>query len=479
MIIHPKNYSTSSSQSQDDGINFDRKFKVYTDSIVKHKNYSGLPYKKKGDGQIVWVATKKSQIGKARMKWWTEKCHEYNIPIEDGCWAKIARKVHPTGMHTCQCCGKEMSIFYEYMKKPMLKKVNARFKVNYSQDDYTIREAITQLCKTQGDNDFFASLFGLSSGLQKDELVKEIYDRFVHNNDGILSPGVMSNLPDRYDGFHSYGLCCRKEKDKGRHDENMATYTQDRRAYEEWADGDFNLANRLMGEFKKAPKCICPKCRKLRKMSADHIGPISLGFCHSKNFAAMCKSCNSSKNNRFTYEDVKTLREIEEKGEKVISWHAKTIWDALKNKVTNDADAKKLSELMSACHQNILGIFAEIHSLGGDDFLKSYLHPDYAMYDITFEDFDPLDLSKLKIKSKKLDSDNKKSNSERYVRVAFDSLNEFAQKKNRRADIVVDEFKDQIQSIVDAFNDGKMDSAKQQLQTLIDRVSAYFVVKWN
>ncbi|WP_279167754.1 hypothetical protein [Muribaculum intestinale] len=26
---------------------------------------------------------------------------------------------------------------------------------------------------------------------------------------------------------------------------------------------------------------------------------MSLGFCHNRNFAPMCSSCNSSKNNRF------------------------------------------------------------------------------------------------------------------------------------------------------------------------------------
>ena len=55
----------------------------------------------------------------------------------------------------------------------------------------------------------------------------------------------------RFNGFHSYALCCRTKFDKGRKRENMLTYGQDRRAYQEWSDGDYNLANRLMGEYKK------------------------------------------------------------------------------------------------------------------------------------------------------------------------------------------------------------------------------------
>ena len=48
----------------------------------------------------------------------------------------------------------------------------------------------------------------------------------------LLSPGVMSNAPDRLDGFHSYNKCCRAKEDKGRSKENLNKYGEDRRAYE-------------------------------------------------------------------------------------------------------------------------------------------------------------------------------------------------------------------------------------------------------
>ena len=49
---------------------------------------------------------------------------------------------------------------------------------------------------------------------------------------GILSPGAMSNPPDRFDGFHCDNLCCRGTADKGRHKKNLQTYVTDRRVFE-------------------------------------------------------------------------------------------------------------------------------------------------------------------------------------------------------------------------------------------------------
>ena len=123
----------------------------------------------------------------------------------------------------------------------------------------------------------------------------------------------MSNAPDRLDGFHTYNSCCRAVKDKGRHKSNMSSYSRDRRAYEFWSDGDFVLANNMMGQFhsyKKDFKCPEPKCKNIGKPSPDHVGPISLGFIHRPHFRPMCSACNSKKNNRMTLSDIKSLFKI-------------------------------------------------------------------------------------------------------------------------------------------------------------------------
>lgn len=351
-------------------IEYDKNFEDYVEMIVAHPNYQGLFYDRDRNGKVNWVVTGISDKGKNRRSWWDKKCIENNIPIQRGCYAKIARLIHPTGKHVCQCCGKEKSIYYEYPNKNTTKNINKILgtHINPESDEerteHTIREIIEIYCDSVTKAKQLAQAFNLPSPNSVEELITSTYRELVDKESKLFSPGVMSNSPDRFDGFHSYGLCCRTTKDTGRHPENMDTYTQDRRAYEEWSDGNYNLANRLMGEFRKQPPMQCPICGNIAKMSADHIGPISLGFCHSTHFAPMCSSCNSSKNNRFSKTDVDTLIALENKGEQVISWHSKYIWDLLKGNINDDTEAQKASSIMAKCHQNILNILAIIHKKG-------------------------------------------------------------------------------------------------------------------
>jgi Alw26I/Eco31I/Esp3I family type II restriction endonuclease len=241
----------------------------------------------------------------------------------------------------------------------------------------------------------------------------------------------MSNPPDRLDGFHTYNGCCRSKQDTGRLSSNLSRYTQDRRAYENWADGNWNLSNRLMGEYQRyAPLMKCPDCGKQLKMTADHIGPISLGFTHRPKFNPLCKNCNSKKNNRITLSDVKQLIADEKKGEIVISWHSKPIWDKLKNKVLTENDALLLSKLMRTNLHHVLIVFSMISEAGFDDYLKRFLHPEYSFWDYKFEKFDPK-TGPAKIISKELSSVNKKKNANRCIRIAFESLADYKKKANR------------------------------------------------
>ena len=466
-------------------------FEKYTEEMVKHPNYKGLFYERSEDGRVKWVVTGKSDNGQKRQAWWDKQCRKMGIPIEKGCYAKAARLVHPTKIKVCQCCGKELSIMYEYPDKRLLKKINDFFGLSLAQTDYTIKEIIRNHCKSEKSAMFWIDVFNLNISQRfidnnttadiRQKIIDKVYKEFVTKESSPLSPGVMSNCPDRFDGFHSDGLCCRERSDKGRHSDNMKTYTQDRRAYEEWADGNFNLANRLMGEFAKGDKTyVCPQCGKRRKMTADHIGPISLGFCHSTNFAPLCKSCNSAKNNRFTKSDINTLIALENDGYQVISWHSKPIWDALKNKVRSDSDAKKLSIVMLNCHQNILKLFTKIYITTGQEYLKRFLHPEFAYYDYRFENFHPLHLDELVVKSKELDSVNKRKNAERYIRVAFESLEEFNEKSNRKITFIVDQYEPTIQKLIRFIKQNSYQKADALLNDLI-RVISMNIKKamWN
>ena len=57
-------------------------------------------------------------------------------------------------------------------------------------------------------------------------------------------------------------------------------------------------------------------------LSADHVGPISLGFSNRPSFNPMSARDNSAKGNRLTFKDFNQLIKEEKNGEKVVSWHS-------------------------------------------------------------------------------------------------------------------------------------------------------------
>lgn len=443
----------------------------YTEEIVSNPAYNGLYYERGKDGRVKWVVTGKSENGQKRLAWWNEKCKELGIPIQKGCYAIAARRIHPTKVHVCQCCGKALSIEYEYPTKNTLSKINRALDLDLEQTEYTIREIVKIFCDEQADRNAISKILHIPSLPTSEKLIDYIYSELVDKQSKFFSPGVMSNPPDRFEGYHSDGLCCRERTDKGRHSENMKTYTQDRRAFEEWSDGDYNLANRLMGEFHKDTNLYeCPKCHEMKRVSADHIGPISLGFCHSMFFAPLCSQCNSSKNNRFYKSDVDELIRLEEEGNTVISWHSKFVWDALKHRVHNDDDAKRLSIIMSRSHQSVLCLFSMIYDETGKDFLMRYLHPEYSIYDIRFKNFDPTDLSKLEIIRRDLNSKNKRKNQERYIRIAFESLDDFKNKDNRRTRINLEPYNSRVRGLIQLIQAHNFDKADWCLCKIIEEV---------
>ena len=403
---------------------WNRAFADYMKIIVSHPNYASMPNKFNGNGKIKWV----SPSDKQRAKWWDSKIKELGVNNR----ADVARAIHPKEFHgfkPCQICGKKLSIFYVYPNKNTIKKINSAFpKLKLKPYQETIDQTIDHINKISKDSYAkIRKIFVIPANINDENILP-----FVKNNrQSRLSPGVMSNPPDRLDGFHTYNGCCRSKQDTGRLKANLSRYTQDRRAYENWADGDWNLSNRLMGEYQRyAPLMKCPDCGKERKMTADHIGPISLGFTHRPKFNPLCKNCNSKKNNRITSSDVKQLIAGEGKGEIVISWHSKPIWNKLKNKVKTEDDALLLSKLMRTNLHHVLIIFSMISEAGFDDYIKRFLHPEYSFRDYKFEGFDPM-TGPEKIISKELSSANKKKNATRCVRVAFESLADYKNKANR------------------------------------------------
>merc|ERR1711871_1185813 len=146
----------------------------------------------------------------------------------------MARFIHPTGKHICKMCNQECSIVYEYPTQNTWKWLLKNFNIVKNEENnlYTIFQLYDTIKDTNKD-DKFTKYFGKSN----DELKQICHsDKYTGKK---LSPGVMGNPPDRLDGFHCYNsICnCRKTKDKGRSDENMKSYTRDRRAYVMMSDG--------------------------------------------------------------------------------------------------------------------------------------------------------------------------------------------------------------------------------------------------
>ena len=120
----------------------------YTEMIVAHPNYSGLPFERDTNtGRVKWVAAGKSEKGQARTKWWDEQCRKYDIPIQKGCYAVISRLIHPTKNHVCQCCGRSLSIYYIYPTKTTIKKLQSELPLfgaegDVAPADYSIYDII-------------------------------------------------------------------------------------------------------------------------------------------------------------------------------------------------------------------------------------------------------------------------------------------------------------------------------------------------
>jgi Alw26I/Eco31I/Esp3I family type II restriction endonuclease len=444
-------------------------FVSYTEFIVSHSNYKGLYFERGKDNKVKWVVTGISDKGKKRRDWWDEQCLRNGINIEAGCYAKIALKIHPTKKHICQICGTALSIEYVYPNKRTLAQINNHFGTSLTPFSKDVFEIIDELLTDANSLIKFLAIFKIenqtfSNKNQFKEFIKSNYvDSFAK---GFLSPGAMSNSPDRLDGYHSDGACCRHESDKGRHKSNLQRYGQDRRVYENWADGNWKMADRLMSLFRQ------------HEISADHIGPISLGFCHRPKFHPLTHSENSAKNNRMSLNDVQVLIE-DEKVEQVVSWHSKFIWDKLKSKVKTDRDAVRLSDLMRKNLHHVLIILSIIDEAGYGSFLLRFLNPEYSFFDYKFEGFDPSTGLYKSFETKNLTGKNQQNNIERYRRVAFEKLQEYREVSNRKTNMWDSpEIDANILTLLELIKSKKEDDAIQYLDSILEKLASSAESKW-
>ncbi len=207
----------------------------------------------------------------------------------------------------------------------------------------------------------FANAYKIPSEVRRvpDEIVSYLLNLRIDQLRTKLSPGAMGNPPDRFDGFHSYNLCCRHIHDRGRSPENLSKYGEDRRAYEIWVDGDHKAASWVMREIRK------------QGWSADHIGPLSQGFTHRPNgFRPVTGRFQSERRDRLRAKDVRLLLEAESQGRRWPLGMYGALWNALKGwAVDSDGRAEGPrtcnAELKSTTTMILLSYLLEV---GYEDF---------------------------------------------------------------------------------------------------------------
>lgn len=410
-------------------------FSLYMDIICKHENYASLPNKTANDGTITWVIPSP----KERNEWWDLKVKNMRLKNR----AEVARAIHPKelkGFKPCSVCGKKLNINYVYPNKYLLKKINICSKIKFNSYDLTIHEILYNLYEcNEGHEKFLSEMLGLSQGASKEEIEVKL--------ENFLTPGVMSNAGDRLDGFHTYNACCRKLRDKGRNDDNMSLYSVDRRAYEYWADGNDELASTIMAEYRNLKVLTtCNKCKKDKKVSGDHVGPISLGFSLDNNFIPLCKECNSQKNNRLSESDFKNIITRYHNNEKVVNWYMKPVWERIMN--LNLTDLELIREKMRINVYIFYNIFYKLKNLKELELIEQYINNDFLDKKYVFSNFDPNNITNPTIILR--NQTYVKQKIKRKRRIALSSLDEFQIKENRNISIKIN---DKVEVLIDKYLD--------------------------
>jgi Alw26I/Eco31I/Esp3I family type II restriction endonuclease len=430
----------------------------YMEFIANHETYKGMPDAFTEGNKIQWEAPSNRISGKykdthhKRREWWRRKAISIGIdPDSDSTkWiSRTARQIHPTLRKPCKRCGREMELRYIYPSSTFLKRLK---KIDYINESFIlepfegITDLVTRLVAIFGDP-FFSDISSLlrTSDISPPILESNLSDwltwidkEYIPQEPSILSPGAMSNAPDRFDGFHSFNQCCRSKADKGRSLSNLKAYTTDRRVFEYWTEGNWIAADRLIGKIRinfNDESCFNGHPGPC---SADHIGPLSLGFTHRPEFQLLCKPCNSAKNNRMSLRDVVHLRKVETDGEIVISWHSKALWDLRKEDVVDDETALRLSKILRDNRHTLMNILQKVANARHFTFLATFLELEYAERNVEFINlrvekhitrFDSIQY---------LPRTNKyvKEQKARRCRIAFESLRDYFIKATRNTYVV-------------------------------------------
>lgn len=453
------------------------KFLSYMEEIINHPNYRGLPIKK-NPGSYGWIATAKSKIGEGRKNWCINKAHELGFidGYEDypGMYADVMLKIHPTGWKVCQICGREMSLYYHYPNASFLKAIKKEFDVDFTDCDHI--SDLWDACLEQGIRQKTLALFFIRKGglnldpetAGKEEIIQALEYACRKGNKTCLGPGAMSNFPDRYDGFHTYNRCCRSSQDKGRSKENMRSYGKDRRAYEYWSDGNIHAANQFMhSSF-------------FDGTTADHIGPISLGFVHDPHYLQpMPRGDNSSKRDRLLIEDIEHIMETEKRtGIYPMSWQSKHIWEYIKehyryhpekvSTIYRDGLKQNMANFMYILYQIL-----EQCPMHGEPFLvRAFLEPNYHYFQYSYR-FN--NKGEIIHKTPRRYTDRSLNEMDRYKRIAMEAVYDYHEKDNRNvknnlSSLELNALSALCQNIESSFDISALSANKKDVVSLVEQV---------
>ncbi|WP_306641338.1 Alw26I/Eco31I/Esp3I family type II restriction endonuclease [Sanyastnella coralliicola] len=455
------------------GENWAEPFVKYMKATVTHPVYEGMPDAVKDDGKIQWEAPSNRSGGKyqhthqKRRDWWTNKAKSLGIdPSSDKWISKTAKSIHPTGEKPCKRCGIVLRIAYVYPQSMMIK----RFKRIFD-DDFEVSpiEPIDELLQRAFDI-YGEDLIDKAPAILRtsaitppkfkdiEALLLWVEDEYVPREPSLLSPGAMSNAPDRFDGFHSFNRCCRSKADKGRSSANLKSYSTDRRVFEYWSEGDWIAADRLMGLVRSVMSKEENADGGEGAPTADHIGPISLGFCHRPKFRLLSKEANSAKNNRMTLQDVKDLIEDQNRGVQVVSWYAKDVWAILQEKVHSEETSLRLSKIMRDNQRNAMVLLSKLFEKRQIYLLTILLELEFADFKVSFPGLRAENYITTFDSIEKEPRDNKYALEQkaRRFRIGFEALRSYREKENRHLFII---------------DEASMDEAVEKVIELLDNSS--------
>lgn len=437
----------------------------YMKMIAGHKNYRGLPINRKDDGSLSWVTTGNSEMGIRRKAWANDKALELGYPVKPGVYAIVMRKIHPDKIHVCQICGSRMSIYYHYPSTNLVKALFSRFNMEFSDCDHI--SDIWDTLVSEGNPEpsvirFFQEKFELNRNVAhtKDAVIGACERLCREEGKRLLSPGAMSDFPDRFDGFHTYNRCCRASEDTGRSKANLKSYTRDRRAFEYWSDGNIHAANMFMGSTFFAGT------------SADHIGAISLGFVHDPRYLRpMFGGDNSTKRDRLLPEDIDEILRVEMRtGVYPMSWYSARIWEHIKDnyRIHPSLVPTTYRDLLKQNMANFMFVLYTILESCGKNgeniLLETIIRPKYEYFVHTYEFNSKGEITR---QTARHFTERSSNEIERFTRIAFQSVYDYNDKDNRH---VLPDLTGREQRILSTFcrqilaGNYSCDSAKKYLQ---------------